>query len=84
LFVSLTNRKILDIYYLRFDVNVLTHLKFAGLSEKAQAKAKEYLETNPPQEDLTPMRLGKLRLDTKRYLTDEMREIDELVAKLIN
>jgi hypothetical protein len=58
-------------------------LKPTELSKKAYAKAKEYLEANAPQEDLTPMRLGRLRLDIKRYLNDEMREIDNLVGELI-
>ena len=77
------HKKILDIFYPRFDETDATHFKLAELSEKAHAKAKEYLEMNPPQEDLTPMRLGKLRLDIKRYLTDEMQAIDNLVEKII-
>ena len=78
------HKKILDIYYPRFDGTDMTHLKLAELSEKAHAKASEYLKANAPQEDLTPIKLGRLRLDIKRYLTDEMREIDTLVETLIN
>ncbi len=78
------HKKILDIYYPRFDAGDETHRQLAALSEKAHDKAKEYLAVNPPPEDLTPMRLGRLRLDIKRHLTDEMQAIDNLVEKLIN
>ncbi|HSK70379.1 MAG TPA: hypothetical protein VK892_01700, partial [Pyrinomonadaceae bacterium] len=77
------HKKILDIYYPRFDASDAAHLKLAGLSERAHIKAKEYLEANPPAGDLTPVKLGRLRLDIKRHLTDEMQAIDELVEKLI-
>jgi type I restriction-modification system DNA methylase subunit len=77
------HKKILDIYYPRYDESDATHLQLAALSETAHQRAVEYLKTNPPQSDLTPMRLGKLRLDIKRHLTDEMREIDELVETII-
>lgn len=76
-------KKILDIYYPRFDASDAAHLKLAGLSERAHIEAKEYLEANPPAGDLTPVKLGRLRLDIKRHLTDEMQAIDELVEKLI-
>lgn len=81
--ISFNKKLILDIYYPRYDANDATHTKLAALSELAHVKAKEYLETNPPQSDLTPMRLGRLRLDIKRYLTGEMREIDKSVEKII-
>ncbi len=78
------HKKILDIYYPRFDAKDATHLKLAEQSEKAHAKASEYLKANPPQEDLTPIKLGRIRLAIKRYLTDEMQAIDNLVETLIN
>ena len=76
-------KKILDIYYPRFDAGEETHLKLAALSETAHRRASEYLASNPPDGDLTPLKLGRLRLDIKKYLTDEMREIDELVETII-
>lgn len=76
-------KKILDIYYPRFDGADATHLKLAELGEKAHAKASEYLKANPPQEDLTPIKLGRIRLAIKRYLTDEMQAIDNLVETII-
>ena len=77
------SKKILDIYYPRFDGADATHLKLAEQSEKAHAKAPEYLKANPPQEDLTPIKLGRIRLAIKRYLTDEMQAIDNLVETII-
>ena len=77
------HKKILDIYYPRFDKSDVTHLHLAELSKAAHAKASAFLASNPPQHDLTPMRLGRLRLDIKKHLTNEMRDIDALVEQLI-
>lgn len=77
------HKKILDIYWPRFDSQNEIHVKLARLSEAAHAKAAEYLAQNPPQGNLTTHRLGRLRLDIKRHLTDEMREIDTLVETLL-
>ena len=77
------HKKILDIYYPRFDKSDETHLRLAELSQAAHAKASAFLKASPPQHDLTPMRLGRLRLDIKKHLHNEMRDIDALVEKLI-
>ena len=77
------HKKILDIYYPRFDSSNETHRQLADLSQTAHESASEYLAQNPPQNDLSPMRLGKLRLDIKKHLTAEMREIDRLVETMI-
>lgn len=77
------HKKILDIYFPRFDESNVIHLQLAELSETAHKKAAKYLEDNPPQKELTATRLGKLRLDIKKYLSAEMKEIDKLVKKVV-
>ncbi|QQS37204.1 MAG: SAM-dependent DNA methyltransferase [Ignavibacteriales bacterium] len=77
------HKKILDIYFPKFDEGNDIHLQLAELSEKAHQKAAKYLQDNPPQKELTATRLGKLRLDIKKYLTEEMKEIDKLVKKVV-
>lgn len=77
------HKKILDIYFPRFDETNEVHKKLAELSEITHKKAAKYLEDNPPQNELTATRLGKLRLDVKKHLASEMREIDKLVKKLV-
>lgn len=77
------HKKILDIYFPRFDETNEVHLKLAELSEAAHKKAAKYLEDNPPQKELTATRLGKLRLDIKKHLAEEIREIDKLVKKVV-
>ncbi|MFO7525959.1 MAG: hypothetical protein R6W68_10925 [Ignavibacteriaceae bacterium] len=46
-------------------------------------KAAKYLEDKPPRKELTATRLGKLRLDIKKHLSAEMKEIDRLVKKVV-
>ncbi|MBK9099490.1 MAG: SAM-dependent DNA methyltransferase [bacterium] len=77
------HKKILDIYFPRFDETNEVHQKLAYLSERAHKKAAKYLQDNPPQKELTATRLGKLRLDVKKHLVEEMKEIDKLVKKVV-
>jgi hypothetical protein len=77
------HKKILDIYFPRFDETNEVHINLAELSEAAHKKVAKYLRDNPPQRELTAARLGKLRLDIKKHLAEEMKEIDKLVKKVI-
>ena len=63
----------------------LKHAKeqLADLSQAAHQKATEFLRETSPSTDLSPHALGRLRLDVKKYLKDEMKAIDELVEELI-
>jgi hypothetical protein len=77
------HKKILDIYFPRFDESNEVHLNLASLGETAHKKAAIYLENNPPQKVLTANHLGRLRLGIKKHLADEMKEIDKLVKKVV-
>lgn len=77
------HKKILDIYFPKFDENDNQHLQLAELSKQAHQKAKAYIETNPPKQSLTANRLGRLRVEIKKHLAKEMKEIDRIVKKLI-
>ena len=77
------HKKILDIYFPKFDEENETHSKLAELSMQAHEKASQYLKNNPPQKELTANHLGRLRLDIKKYLSAEMKEIDKLVRRVV-
>jgi hypothetical protein len=77
------HKKILDIYFPRFDETNEQHLHLADLGKKAHKKAEEYLKANPPQKELTSIHLGRLRVEIKKYLKEEMAEIDKIVKRLI-
>ena len=77
------SKKILDIYFPRFEGTNEVHLKLAELSETAHKKAAKYLEENPPQKELTSIHLGRLRLAIKKHLSEEMKEIDKIVKKVV-
>ena len=76
------HKKILDIYYPKFDSTNKIQKKLSDLSQAAHQKAKVYLEKNPPKKELSAVVLGKLRSDIKKHMSTEMREIDELVKKI--
>jgi type I restriction-modification system DNA methylase subunit len=77
------SKKILDIYYPKFNEEEETHIHLAELSKTAHLKAAQYLKDNPPQKELTAIHLGRLRTEIKKYLAPEMKEIDKIVKKII-
>ena len=77
------HKKILDVYFPRFDATNQAHLRLAQLSETAHQQAATYLRTHPPEGDLTPTRLGRLRVEIKNQMPIEMNEIDDLVKRII-
>lgn len=77
------SKKILDIFFPEFDKYNKIHKELGLQSVLAHNKAKNYLKANPPQHELTPVHLGRLRLAIKKHLAGEMKEIDTLVKKII-
>jgi hypothetical protein len=77
------HKKILDVYFPKFDEADKVHSLLAGLGKAAHEKTKLYLETNVPKDDVSGMVLGRLRVDIKKHLAKEMAEIDKLVKKVI-
>jgi type I restriction-modification system DNA methylase subunit len=76
-------KKILDVYFPRFDKSNETHSTLAKLSEKAHRTANGFIRTNPPSGKITPGKLGRLRGEIKEHLKAEMKEIDLLVGGII-
>jgi hypothetical protein len=77
------HKKILDVYFPRFDVSDVRHQRLALLGREAHAKVREYLVAIPAGHQLTNTRLGRLRLDIKKHLAVELGEIDELVRGVV-
>jgi type I restriction-modification system DNA methylase subunit len=77
------HKKILDIYFPKYNEEDEQHKRLAELSQTAHQKAAQYLKDNPPQEELTATRLGRLRVEIKKHLSAEMKEIDKIVKKII-
>ena len=70
-------------YFPKFDETDGIHLRLAELSKTAHEKAERYTLENPPEHELTAIRLGRYRLEIKKHLRKEMKEIDGLVKKVI-
>lgn len=77
------SKKILDVYFPKYDASNKHHNQLAELAKICSEKAKIYVENNPPQNDLSAHSLGKLRVEIKRELSKEFAEIDKLVEKII-
>ena len=76
-------KKILYVYFPRFDRTNPTHSRLAHLSEKAHDAGNAFIQTYPPSGKITPGKLGRLRGDIKDHLEAEMKEIDDVVIKII-
>lgn len=77
------HKKILDIYFPRFNKGDETHSLLAYWSETADRRASEFMRANPPEHELAATRLGRFRAQIKKHVEAEMSEIDNLVGKII-
>jgi hypothetical protein len=77
------HKKILDIFYPKYNEKNRVHKELAELSEQAHKKAKRYLKDNVPKQEISPLFLGKLRVEIKKYLVEEVKEIDRLMNEII-
>lgn len=71
------------IYYPKFNEKSEVHKQLAELSEQAHEKAKAFLAANPPKQELSAIFLGRLRVEIKKHLREEMEGIDELVKEVV-
>ncbi|NUM31220.1 MAG: N-6 DNA methylase [Bacteroidetes bacterium] len=78
------HKKILDIYFPKFNDNDEIHLQLAKLSKTACIKAAAFLKTIDKSKKIEGLTLGKLRIDIKAKLSKELKEIDNLVNEIIN
>jgi len=74
------SKKILDIYFPKYSEKDPTHLQLAELAKQCHAKTKAFIENNS---EIEKMNLGKLRIEIKKQIEAQMREIDEIVQKII-
>ncbi|MBS1924704.1 MAG: SAM-dependent DNA methyltransferase [Bacteroidetes bacterium] len=77
------HKRILDIYYPKFDDKDEKHLSIAELSKTAHETVAAFLKTIDKTKKVEGLQLGKIRLDIKKHLTKEMKEIDKLVKQII-
>ena len=77
------HKKILDVYFPKFNEKNERHLQLSEWSKTAHEKTAIFLKNNPPPSDLTAIKLGRLRVEIKKYLKTEISEIDKIVKKIL-
>lgn len=77
------HKKILDVYFPKFDPTNPDHLQLARLSKAAHEKVRQFLAPIPPSQKVEGTHLGRLRLEIKKHLEQEMIEMDRVVKKLM-
>jgi len=77
------HKKILDVFYPKFDEKDSLHTQLCEVSKQAHEKATAYMKKNPPHQELSAIVLGRTRVEIRNHLAKELREIDKLVKKII-
>ncbi|MCZ2223900.1 MAG: N-6 DNA methylase [Chitinophagales bacterium] len=78
------HKKILDVYFPKFNDKDDKHKQLANLGKLAHDKVTKFISTIDKTKKVEGLVLGKLRLDIKKHLTKEMKEIDKIVKKIIS
>ena len=77
------HKKILDIYFPKFDRKEKTHKDLAAQSVLAHSKASNFIDDIDATRKVEGVHLGKIRLEIKKHLTKEMKDIDKIVKQII-
>jgi len=77
------HKKILDVYFPEFNDHNKLHLQLSELGKLCAEKAKTFVENNHPQNNLSAHSLGKLRVEIKNHLSQELSETDKIVEKIM-
>ncbi|MDR2233031.1 MAG: N-6 DNA methylase [Tannerella sp.] len=77
------HKKILDVYFPKFNASNKQQLRLAELGKICAEKTKAYITDNQPKNNLAAHSLGKLRMEIKRHISEELSEIDVIVKKLM-
>ena len=78
------HKKILDIYYPKFNEKNDIHLQLSELSKEAHHSVSNFLKDNiNPDQKIEGLHLGRIRLEIKAHLSREIKEIDKLVKQII-
>ena len=78
------HKKILDVYFPEFNAHNKLHLQLSELGKLCAEKAKALIESNSPQNNLSAHSLGRLRVEIKKHLSQELGKIDIIVEKIMN
>ncbi len=77
------HKKILDIFFPKFDETNKKHQQLAEISEAAHIKAQIFLSGIDGDRKIEGIHLGRIRLEIKKYLEIELDKMDKLVKQLI-
>lgn len=77
------HKKVLDVYFPSYDDTEALHRNLSEIGKICHEKAVLYVATHMPSGELTATRLGRFRVEIKKHLSRELKEIDRIVRKLI-
>jgi len=76
------HKKILDVPFPRFDSKNEKHNLLSALGKACYEKAQNFINSKN-NENFTGLNLGKIRLDIKKHLQNEINQIDTILSEII-
>jgi hypothetical protein len=77
------HKKILDVYFPKYSHNDSFHKRLSELGSISNSIVRQFINSNPPQNELSSIHLGRYRITIKNHISKEMTEIDKIVKKLL-
>ena len=77
------HKRILDIYFPKYDEKNYLHKLLSDLGKQCHDKVEKFIKSQSLPQNLSMHALARLRLEIKKHLENEMRQIDELVEKIM-
>jgi len=78
------HKRILNVYFPKFNKRSKKHIKIAELGEICHLKATEFVNNWKSHKKIEGLELGKLRLAIREHLDDEINQIDEILSQLLD
>lgn len=75
------HKRILQVPLTEFKKNIKSHINIADISKECESIIKQFINKKK-FDDLSPVKLGKIRLEAREKISDNLKKIDTILTKL--
>ncbi len=75
------HKRILQVPLTEFKENIKSHINIADISKECESIIKQFINKQK-FDDLSPVKLGKIRLEAREKISDNLKKIDTILTKL--
>ena len=70
-----------SLFRTEFKENIKSHINIADISKECESIIKQFINKQK-FDDLSPVKLGKIRLEAREKISDNLKKIDTILTKL--